>query len=992
MSNEEDDNNIVDDSNEESINENEQKEEIQDNQDEKEDVEEEQQEKKDVKKNENKINQKKEISQPSNQQKKEIKKETKAEKKNLNPTIKNKINQKSKKTKTKSTSQIAAFPNGKKSKNSQLAESLYSQLLNNKNNIDIYSNILKYYDDSLSSKKPSKPKESKEQAFQNLIERQKAFEDNKNNYIKSQQEKKDSELKNKCTWQPETNYKDQPKRKLNEFLDSQKEFLQTKKEFIDKMEKNLKEKEKEQTNVKLCSKTSEEIVKKKNNGEEETNENFYKRLYEEKLKNVKKKNDNKNNNEKNNNENEKAQVIKKSQKEIDEAMNKLYNDNKKLIENFENQRKEKILNEVKQSEMNLMSKTSKKFILDKFITNFNKTLLELFNKSENSNITFEQYQNLLKGIGCIKTENKIEEDLIKLSFDKYLNQKENEVETNFVMLFCFSFLGIYNGNDEKIEEEENKNKKSNNNNLNKNNNNEKKITSVEFIKNNFPELDLNKYSYPGKTVNVIKKKFFIFRTNLMSLWNEEINKKWKEKRLKNEIKPEKAKKTAKEMLYLENSRQKRFNELQESNTDIKLDSNKLKIEDTYQLMQKKQEKNLEIARKKKIEEEMKNCTFHPNSYTNNNNNKTITKNIQTSIEKLYTDGKTSLLKKSKKNPNEHELTQNEKENCTFQPKIYSNLHTEIFYENPLNEDTKLKEEMNKLKTLRENKKRKNKILFSDDEEDYVPFRFDLEMKSNRDTIEHKIRKVHTGKKNMNNINIGNNLNNNNYEKQNINLNLFDNDINEKGEEPLLKVEVNINDENQTEKLLIYPSDVPSKITDDFCKKYNLADDKKKKLEMIIKQKLKEVEKKNKKGKNKSKSKNKKNKKDKKNDNKVENKNKENEKDENEKNDNEKNEENIKENENKEEENKDNKNKENNNEEEKEKEENNEKENSKNEDENKEKENSKNEEENNKEENNVKNEEENNEKENSKNEEENNVKNEEENNDKENSKNEDENKK
>ena len=209
------------------------------------------------------------------------------------------------------------------------------------------------------------------------------------------------------------------------------------------MEKNKKEKEKEQTNVKLCSKTSEEIVKKKNNGEEETNENFYKRLYEEKLKNVKKKNDNK---KSENKEYEKPQIIKKPQKEIDEAMNKLYNINKKQLENFENQRKEKFLNDVKQSEMNLMSKTSKKFILDKFITNFNKTLLELFNKSENSNITFEQYQNLLKGIGCLKNENKEEEDLIKLSFDKYLNQKENEVETNFVMLFCFSFLGIYNGN------------------------------------------------------------------------------------------------------------------------------------------------------------------------------------------------------------------------------------------------------------------------------------------------------------------------------------------------------------------------------------------------------------------------------------------------------------------------------------------------------------------------------------------------------------------
>jgi len=281
MSEEED--NVIDDSKEE--NENEEEEVVEDNQNQQkeEKEEEEQQQNKDEKKNEENSNQQKENSQPSNQQQKENKnQENKKKQTKNNNSTKSKIKPLPNKTKIKPKTKpqsINYFPNVKKSKNSQLVESLYSQLLNS-NNIDIYSNLLKNddFEQTFFSKNNIKPKQNQEKAFQNLIERQKAFEDSKNNYIKSQQEKMDVEFKNKCTWQPETNNKDQPKRKLNEFLDSQKEFLQNKKEFIDKMEKNLKEKEKEQTNVKLCSKTSEEIVKKKNNSEKETYEKFNKRL------------------------------------------------------------------------------------------------------------------------------------------------------------------------------------------------------------------------------------------------------------------------------------------------------------------------------------------------------------------------------------------------------------------------------------------------------------------------------------------------------------------------------------------------------------------------------------------------------------------------------------------------------------------------------------------------------------------------------------------
>ena len=58
--------------------------------------------------------------------------------------------------------------------------------------------------------------------------------------------------------------------------------------------------------------------------------------------------------------------------------------------------------------------------------------------------------------------------------------------------------------------------------------------------------------------------------------------------------------------------------------------------------------------------------------------------------------------------------------------------------------------------------------------------------------------------------------------------------------PLLKVEVNIDDNNKIEKLEIYPGDDPVKITEDFCEKHGLGEDKKMRLQRIIQEKLNEA--------------------------------------------------------------------------------------------------------------------------------------------------------
>ena len=195
------------------------------------------------------------------------------------------------------------------------------------------------------------------------------------------------------------------------------------------------------------------------------------------------------------------------------------------------------------------------------------------------------------------------------------------------------------------------------------------------------------------------------------------------------------------------------------------------------------------------------------------------KEVKAKVEKLYADGKVAYMKKVKQKEKDNIENQLE-EKYTFMPEIHP-LNLEIFENNPLEHDQKLIDGMVKLEKLRN----KKKINLNYD--NFIPMRFDIEQKSNRDTFNNfysKEKIIH---------------NNNDYViSNNESFSSKDSDVKD-GVAPLLKVEVNIDDSNNIVKLLIYPGDDPMKIVDEFCEKYNLQDEKKKKLQNIIEEKLSE---------------------------------------------------------------------------------------------------------------------------------------------------------
>ena len=677
------------------------------------------------------------------------------------------------------------FPNIKIDSNgksifSQISENLYEKYLTTDTNkkLDIYEELTNNDFFLNSHNKPIINKKINKQKYNDMMERQKIFEENRKNKIKGIREQQQIELKRNCTFRP--NNKDIEIRDPKIFYEEQQKFLETKRNYIESMSRNMKDKEKDELNkVKLISRNSEQIIQRKQN-QTESKEETFNRLMNGKT--IFSKSPPVENNEK---------KIKKTMKELEEYSKKLsYEDlkNKKEREEKKRELKEEIEKEMMSKD--LITFSTKKVILNKFIFNLQNILNEMYNKKEDIDLTENDYIKLLEKLKCISTNNnnnkenennnnlnKNEEELIKLSFSKYLNPKDNKINSNQFIIFALSFLGIYKGNDEP-----------NNNKLE----NKKFIQSTTFIKLNLPDFNFEKYNYTNKTTQIIKKKFLPFSVKMLESWNEEKQKQRLEKKQKIE--------------EIENLKNPKKHKKEKSNPNFYLTLNKyLNQKKTY----------IEKLRKQKEEEEMKQCTFQPNASTRPVNKK----EIKAKVEKLYTDGKISYMKKLKKK--EKELNENKEieEKCTFTPEIHS-LNSEIFINNPLENDQKLIDEMNKLEKLRN----KKKINLNYD--NFIPMRFDIEQKSNRDTF--------------NNFNI-------NKKKKQINREFYNNDdlssskISDikNGIAPLLKVEVNIDDSNNIVKLLIYPGDDPMKIVDEFCEKYNLQDEKKKKLQNIIEEKLSE---------------------------------------------------------------------------------------------------------------------------------------------------------
>ena len=275
------------------------------------------------------------------------------------------------------------------------------------------------------------------------------------------------------------------------------------------MTKNILDKETQIANTVLISKNSEKLANIKNPNE--SRQDFCKRLAQEKLKN--------------------AKIIleeapkeekKLTKRELKDLIDKLYKEG----ETFKNKRIKKEneqKNKIKKLENNkFVLEKSKKVLFDKFMTIYEKSLNNLFKKSGNFQINYDEYKNLLYSLGFIKSNhNSKKENLIKESFNSF-KPNENKIDTYSFLIFALISLGIYKGNDEKEEDHSSKvtiikpeeEKAEDNQKLNNTNNVlNKKIhnkISDDIIRTYLPDLELEKYGYFEKDCKIIKTKYLPF--------------------------------------------------------------------------------------------------------------------------------------------------------------------------------------------------------------------------------------------------------------------------------------------------------------------------------------------------------------------------------------------------------------------------------------------------------------------------------------------------
>ena len=622
-----------------------------------------------------------------------------------------------------------------------------------------------------------------------MINRQEDFEKIKINKLKEKEKEINDKVNQECVFMPNGIFTSS--RTPADFYNSQLEFIEKKEDKINQIYKNIIDNENKNMNIALISKESEKIMSGKNPNE--SKEDFCKRLHYEKLKKGK---DNY----------EKPKDEKKMTKEqIKNLSDKLYKEGQTFRDNKDKKQKEKLLKEMNCNKEEFISEKSIKVLLDKFISFFEKKLEETFNRKDNFQIDLDEYKLLLSNMGCINIKSQNDEELVKESFYKYLKPKEEKIDIHAFLVFCLTTLGIYKGNDETkkktIDTQFNPNNSNKNNeqkNLNKlnksrrnNNSISKYKASSDLIKASISNLDLNKYGYTNKMTKAIKQKFLPFTKGLNASWIGDINKKNQERRIKLEE-------------TLKNNEPKNLNLNLNKTTKLKkYDNNKL--EDVYKIIQQKKENDLKILKAKKEAEELALCTFQPNVDKSNNTNKNINrKQIKKNIEKLYQEGKAAYIQKKKLSDHDPEDNDENKINCTFKP-VINQYNNEMFNRNPLKED------MERFERIREQKLSNNYREY----EKPKPMNFAIESKINKEDIVDRIIPLRDSYKNEN--------------------------IEENREEipPLLKVEVNLDEKNNTDKIIIYPGDNVREKTIQFCVKHKLNEEKKNTLLSIILDKMKD---------------------------------------------------------------------------------------------------------------------------------------------------------
>ena len=690
--------------------------------------------------------------------------------------------------------------------------------------------IAKMKDEESNIKRDALKARENARKINDMIKRQEKYETFKKDRLKERKQLYNDEINQKCVFMPNVNIRNLTK-SPKDFFNKEIEFLEKKKEFIKKENKTILEEEKKKQKVALLNKTSEKLASNKNPNE--SKEQLYQRLHLEKLKNVKVMY-------------KKPEHEKKiTKKQATNLINKLYKERLTLKENKEKKMEEIILKETSQDEH--ISENSNIVLLTKFLNYYNNTLQKIFNRNDNFQINIDEYKLILQHMGCINPNLQSDEALVKESFFNILNPKDDKIDTYTLLLFCLAALGIYKGNDEKkIFESIDTYKYNNNNSSIKSKHNSlnnstrlsgKKTKSQkikiknfnELIKLNMPNLDMDKYGFSKKIAKNINKKFHTFVKGINESWTGDITKKKQERYEKHDSIDQKLPRALSQnkksnLRNLDNNTKLEIN-LNEKNKgkNNTLPVNSKNFDELYKrLNQRKEKNNLKSYKNKKELDEMGPCTFQPNVFKSNNNyskeknrNKLNSKQIDQNFEKLYQDGKASYLQKKKYSiePDPEDNLENQI-NCTFKPKIHQ-FNNEVFINNPI------KDELKKFEKIRE--QRMSNIANKEFEK---TMNFVIEPKLNKEDIIDRVIPERFSYRN--NINNNNNNNNDIIEKEN------------EVDNALLKVEVNLDENNNTDKIIIYPGDDVKEKTLQFCQKHKLNEEKKNTLMNIIMEKIEET--------------------------------------------------------------------------------------------------------------------------------------------------------
>ena len=720
----------------------------------------------------------------------------------------------------------------------KITEALYDKYVGQNyqksKHLDIYSKIK---DEEIRQEREATKTKEDAQKIYSMIIRQEDYEKLKSNKKKDRQREMKNKINEECIFIP-NGKKKVSSRTPNDFYIDQQKFIEKKEEIIHKMTQNILDKETKNANVALISKYSEKLANNKNPNE--SLEEFCKRLAQEKLKNIK-------------------EVLeapreekKLTRKELKNLTDKLHKEGETFKNNRVKKEQEQI-NKIKKLEKNdFVLQKSKKVIFDKFISIYEKTLNELFNKNGNFQINYNEYKEILNCLGFIKN-NSNHEILVKESFNSF-NPQEDKIDTYSFLIFALTALGIYKGNNEKVaenltiikteEERVEDNKRQNNeknilntnNNINTSNINKKtqNKTSSELIKSYLPDLDLQKYGYSEKDCKIIKTKFLPFVSGISESWAKDLFKRRQERRdkldeihKKNNIEVLKKleRNIKKEEKIIDSYRKKVLKTGFQDNNVINKEkdkdkSNKLnktksfKAQDMYELLQKKKQRELDALKAKQEEDILQKCAFQLNSKMKPVNKNEVAK--AKNIEELYIEGKNSYLKKMKQEDKGPDSNNENEKNCTFKP-VIKDYTGNYFENNPLKEDKSFNFEIKKKEKIREEKGDTNKEVIK-----HVDF--GIEPKSNKEDI---CKRVIPNKTEKLNENIENDF-------------IWYNDFEEENDKNLLKIGVNL-DNNKKDMLSISPEDDCIKVVEDFCNKHELNEEKKIRLIRVIKEKMRKKE-------------------------------------------------------------------------------------------------------------------------------------------------------